>query len=132
MWSYNFECLSFDEIVGQESQLKLLKLLDIPFNIVLTGPHGCGKTVSIKCLLQKWNVLKDDLLWIDGSDSQYQKNTNHLKTSDVLDVEIINNNAMDKKVKTFLSVKTKNQQIIVLDNMNHISKSTQFLSLIHI
>ncbi|KAL0213199.1 hypothetical protein RCL1_006825 [Eukaryota sp. TZLM3-RCL] len=74
-WVEKYRPRTLDDIVGNEDAVSRLKVMAVEGNmpnLILTGPPGCGKTTSVKCLSHTLlgESMKDGVLELNASDDR--------------------------------------------------------------
>lgn len=109
IWTDKYTPKKLDEIVGQDKNVKKLKILSklkrIP-HMIISGDSGVGKTLAVKCLIREVGI--DNILDLNI-------------TEDIRKINIIKN-----KIYNFIEQKL-DRKIILIDDCDILNIQTQFL-----
>lgn len=109
IWTDKYMPKNLDEIIGQDKNIKKLKILSklkrIP-HLIVSGESGVGKTLSIKCFIKEIGI--ENILDLNI-------------TEDIRKINIIKN-----KIYNFIEQKL-DRKIILIDDCDILNIQTQFL-----
>ena len=130
IWTQKHTPQNLDDIVGNRDIIEYLNSTERAEdlnNMIFAGKSGLGKTcaaLSLAHKLFKFNY-KSNVLYINASDSKFQKNILDVKKDNILTVNINCNSFIDQHINKFLYKKRDGQKFLIIDEIDYISNSVQ-------